>query len=139
MSDLDLSRLVKPLVWKECGSEWLRAVSILGQYNVMWGIEPGIVHLDHAQKLTQHDTIAAAQAAANADYAARVMAAIDTDALKIAEARLQVAEQLLKALQNSTVAMQEAKSVTVSKRELSVLHAAIDENRAALSAWRAAQ
>lgn len=54
-------------------------------------------------------------------------------------ARLQAAEQLAAALQNSTIAMQEAKSVIVSKRELLVLQAAIDGNRAALTAWRAQQ
>ena len=68
---------VKPLVWKEIGSEWLRAVSLFGQYNVMWGIEPGIVHLDHAQKLTMHETLEAAKAAAQADYEARILGALE--------------------------------------------------------------
>ena len=76
-----LTGLVKPLVWISVGKEWLRAVTIFGNYNVMWGIEPDAAHLDHGQKLTRYSTIEAAKAAAEADYTARIIAALNADAI----------------------------------------------------------
>jgi hypothetical protein len=81
MSDLDLSRLVKPLEWTRFGSEWLCAESTLGRFEIMWGFHNGQVSLDVPKERRHHSwhpDIEAAQAAANADYAARVLAPIDT-------------------------------------------------------------
>jgi hypothetical protein len=82
---VDLTRLIKPLVWARFGSECLRAESTLGRFEIMWGFHNGQVSLDVPKERRHHSwhpDIADAQAAANADNVARVLAAIDTALVK---------------------------------------------------------
>ena len=87
MSDLDLSRLVKPLEWVVFDDRlakaqaWLQANYLIqrwsdGRYELCASYPGYGSSVDGADRF--HHTMEAAQAAANADYAARVMAAIDT-------------------------------------------------------------
>jgi hypothetical protein len=70
---------VKPLVWSEFGKEAERANSLFGVYTVMWGAGIGgdVSYLTHAGWLKKFPTNDAAKAAAQTDYEARVLAAID--------------------------------------------------------------
>lgn len=67
---------VKPLVWHEFGKECLRAESPFGLYDVMWGFGVELAYLTHCGKMWKHPTLEAAKAAAQADYEARILAAI---------------------------------------------------------------
>jgi hypothetical protein len=73
----DLKGLVKPLVWQQCGTDCLRVNTVFGRYEVMWGKGLDGTFLDIAGKLLKHDTLEAAKAAAQADYEARILAALD--------------------------------------------------------------
>ena len=98
----DLNKLVKPLVWRECGDtdgvpEW-EANSLIGQYRVtyiMMGLESYRVYGGSVSPLPQrYQEDFLAKAAAQADYTARIIAALDPEALaKIrADALLEAAE-----------------------------------------------
>jgi hypothetical protein len=89
---IDLSRLVAPLVWVPFGQECLRAESAIGRYEIMWGFHNGQTFLDVPAPMRRHvwhHTIEAAKAAAQADYAARIIAALNPAAITamLAEAR----------------------------------------------------
>jgi hypothetical protein len=68
---------VKPLEWAEFGRECLRAPSLVGRYEILWGFEAGFVYLDYSGQLSKKQSIEAAKAAAQADYEARIFAALD--------------------------------------------------------------
>jgi len=58
---------VKPLVWKEFGTDCLRAESVLGIYEIVWGFHNGQATLDVPalqRTLTWHPNLEAAKAAA---------------------------------------------------------------------------
>lgn len=70
---------VKPLEWGEFGQECIRAESVLGRYEIMWGFHNGQVSLDvpsPRRTHTWHPTLEAAKAAAQADFEARIMSAL---------------------------------------------------------------
>ena len=77
---------VKPLVWRDFGKEAERAESLFGLYTAMWGasINGDTVYLTHAGWLKQFDTLEAAKAAAQADYEARILSAVE--AVPVAQA-----------------------------------------------------
>ena len=77
---------MKPLAWRDFGKEAERAESLFGLYTAMWGacINGDTVYLTHAGWLKQFDTIEAAKAAAQADYEARIMSAVE--AVPVAQA-----------------------------------------------------
>ena len=71
---------VKPLVWVTFGKECLRAETVLGRYEVMWGFHNGQTSLDipaPRRSHVWHPTLEAAKAAAQADYESRILAAIE--------------------------------------------------------------
>ena len=69
--------LVKPLVWGAFGKECVRAESPFGLYDVMWGFGRELAYLTHCGKMWKHPTIEAAKAVAQADYEARILAALE--------------------------------------------------------------
>lgn len=88
----DLSRLVRPLVWNGSGEPepwenfgWEQYTrSAAGTYRVFFrhGVWRAVIHcLDRAHFIGEADTLDAAKAAAQADYTARILAALDADAL----------------------------------------------------------
>jgi hypothetical protein len=84
--------IVAPLVWEPFGLDCVRAESAIGRYEIMWGFHNGQTSLDvpaPRRSHIWHHTIAASQAAAQADYAARIIASLDPAALAamLAEAR----------------------------------------------------
>jgi pantoate kinase len=68
---------VKPLEWAEFGRECLRAPSLVGRYEISWGFEAGFVYLDYSGQLSKKQSIEAAKAAAQADYEARILSALE--------------------------------------------------------------
>jgi hypothetical protein len=84
----DLSKLVKPLVWRGCGDtdgvpEW-EANSLIGQYSVRYVIPLTAYHVyggwvSPLPLRYRDDDLA--KAAAQADYTARVISALDPEAL----------------------------------------------------------
>ncbi len=88
----NMTRLVAPLVW--ANDNWhsrIRAKTTVGDYLIWWGYngeKHSLRFADHA--VTEHENTVAAQAAAQADCAARIIAALDPDALA---AMLSEAEQ----------------------------------------------
>jgi hypothetical protein len=84
----DLSKLVKPLEWRECGDvdgvpEW-KANSLIGQYSVRYVIPLTAYHVyggwvSPLPSRYRDDDLA--KAAAQADYTARIIAALDPEAL----------------------------------------------------------
>lgn len=71
---------VKPLVWETFGKECLRAETVLGRYEVMWGFHNGQTSLDvpaPRRTHTWHSTLEAAKAAAQADYESRILSALE--------------------------------------------------------------
>jgi hypothetical protein len=84
----DLSKLVKPLVWRECGDtdgvpEW-KANSLIGQYSVRYVIPLTAYHVygggvSPLPSRYRDDDLA--KAAAQADYTARILAALDPEVL----------------------------------------------------------
>jgi hypothetical protein len=78
----ELRKLVLPLQWDALGKECIRAESLFGLYEVMWGLGVGgLVYLTHSGKMWTHSTVEAAQAAAQLDCADRILAALDQTAL----------------------------------------------------------
>jgi len=74
-----LPGMVPELVWDEFGKECVRAESILGRYEIMWGWEDGQHALDvpkYARSTEWHPTLESAKAAANAHNAAAVCKAL---------------------------------------------------------------
>lgn len=70
---------VKPLVWGTFGKECLRAETVLGRYEVMWGFHNGQTSLDipaPRRSHAWHSSVESAKAAAQADYDARIMSAL---------------------------------------------------------------
>ena len=84
----DLSKLVKPLVWRECGDvdgvpEW-KANSLIGQYSVRYVIPLTAYHVyggwvSPLPSRYRDDELA--KAAAQDDYTARIFAALDPEVL----------------------------------------------------------
>ena len=71
--------MVPDLLWSEFGKECVRADSILGRYEIMWGWENGQYALDvpkYARSTEWHPTLESAKAAANAHNAAAVCKAM---------------------------------------------------------------
>lgn len=70
---------VKPLEWGKFGQECIRAESVLGRYEIMWGFHNGQTSLDvpsPRRTHTWHPSREAAKAAAQADYEARILSAL---------------------------------------------------------------
>ena len=70
---------VKPLEWSSFGKEWIRAETALGRYEIMWGFANAQYALDVprlARNHTWHPTLEAAKSAAQADYTARILSAL---------------------------------------------------------------
>jgi len=99
MTDTILAGLVKPLEWRKTGDVWWRASSEIALYLLTEyrGKQSGSFKLECNEfVLSQyHDTLEAAQAAANADHAARILASIDINKLRaLVDASLPTAEHL---------------------------------------------
>ena len=73
-----LAGLVRALVWVELSGGYFRATTNFRRYDV---IVSGRVYLEHMGLVTTHDTIEAAKAAAQADFAAKSIGNIDTCAI----------------------------------------------------------
>lgn len=89
MTDIDLTRLVKPLVWVPdtghfVGRSW-NAETRFGEYFIFQDDEDDLfrwgnlvtLHNAEADKRDEYPTLELAQSAANADHAARVLASLD--------------------------------------------------------------
>lgn len=71
---------VKPLVWGTFGKECFRAETVLGHYEVMWGFHNGQTSLDipaPRRSHVWHPSVEAAKTAAQADYEARLLSALE--------------------------------------------------------------
>ena len=71
---------VKPLLWGTFGKECLRAETVLGRYEVMWGFHNGQTSLDipaPRRSHVWHPSVEAAKTAAQADYESRILAAVE--------------------------------------------------------------
>jgi hypothetical protein len=103
MTDTDiLAGLVRPLVWKPSTINFRPGECFHADANTR--LAPYAVHKKHDgwwlnSDQQTHPTLEAAQAAANADHAARVLASLDTDKLRalvaaaILDAQMRVLEQ----------------------------------------------
>jgi hypothetical protein len=99
----DLSKLVKPLVWRQCGDvdgvpEW-KANSLIGQYSVRY-VMPLTAYQVYGGWVSplpsryRDDDLA--KAAAQADYTARIIASLDPEALaKFRADALSIANEIL--------------------------------------------
>jgi len=83
---VDLTRLVKPLVFEQCAAGlWSSGLDLGGEYRIKltggrgFQVSRGMLAIPDNTHWFQD--LAAAQAAANADRAARVLAALDTEAI----------------------------------------------------------
>jgi len=85
---MDLTKLVKPLVWQYLGTvaaTWI-ANGSAGDYQIIdlgqnWDIDRYVLRISGC-RLSAHSSAEAAQAAAQADHAGRVLAALDVEAVK---------------------------------------------------------
>ncbi len=125
--------LVKPLIWESglfCDQDafysaypnpgW--SVVQFSSRNGRWAVDDPFGNASD----DDWETASEAKAAAEADYRARIAAALDLDKLRA----------LVEAGKNAIVAMQESRGVIVSKREHAVLTEAVADLRAALAAFR---
>jgi hypothetical protein len=71
---------VKPLVWMPFGKEFLRAESVLGRYELMWGFENGKTMLDApglSRRLTWHRNPQKGKEAAQAHHDEQIWSALE--------------------------------------------------------------
>ncbi|MDB6454995.1 hypothetical protein [Falsirhodobacter sp. 20TX0035] len=68
---------VKALVWYCFGKECERAESGFGLINVVWGFQDGCAFMMHGAKSQAYPSADAAKAAAQSDYEARILAALE--------------------------------------------------------------
>ena len=78
----DLSKLVRPLVWERHPMGWVAGAMLGPAYIIDIRMKDRMMFVKGINPSPQFDTLDAAKAAAQADYTARILAAIDTDEVK---------------------------------------------------------
>ena len=116
---VDLTRLIKPLEWDDSlKGRWIGAPQVKFANYARWifQVDGQFHYVNNDKVLAKYPTLAAAQAAANADNAARVLAAIETNAIaELVEACDQTLDAFCVLEDSAQIAAVDALNATLAK------------------------